>query len=119
MKVPRFHGKQGEDYTLWRHRLRAACRIKGVWNVVASTTEHSSTAKTSKDASPSSSQCVARLLAKREKACAIIICALEDAPLSVVMDVDDDPARMLTLLDAFYASNRTISRIAVQLNCFA
>ena len=31
MKLPRFHGNRGEDYGLWRHRLRAACRVKGVW----------------------------------------------------------------------------------------
>lgn len=30
VKSPRFHGKRGEDYVLWRHRLRATCRINGV-----------------------------------------------------------------------------------------
>ena len=34
------------------------------------------------------------------------------------MDVDDDPARMLQLLDSRYASNRTVSRIAVQTQLF-
>ena len=42
MKQPRFHGNRGEDYGLWRHRLRAACRVKGVWGVV-DTTQTSST----------------------------------------------------------------------------
>ena len=42
-KIPRFKGKQGEDYGLWRMRLRAICRIKGVWSVVEKkvTTEQS------------------------------------------------------------------------------
>lgn len=118
VKIPRFHGKRGEDYTLWRHRLRAACRIKGLWNVVTSGSEQSSIAATTQDTAPSSSQSSSRLLGKREKACAIIICALGDAPLRVVMDVDDNPARMLELLDARYASNRTVSRIAVQTQLF-
>lgn len=32
MKIPRFHGKRGEDFILWRHRLRAHAesRVIGV-----------------------------------------------------------------------------------------
>jgi len=44
----------------------------------------------------------------------MIIAALGDAPLRVIAEVDDDPAKMLNLLDARYASSRTVSRIAVQ-----
>ena len=33
VKIPRFHGRRDDDYNLWRHRLRAACRIKNVWSV--------------------------------------------------------------------------------------
>lgn len=33
-RIPRFHGRRGEDYGLWRLRLRAACRVNGIWNVV-------------------------------------------------------------------------------------
>ena len=51
-------------------------------------------------------------------ACGIIFSALGDAPLRVVMDVDDDFSRMLSLLDARYASNSTVSRIAVQTQLF-
>jgi len=90
MKIPRFNGKRGEDYGLWRHRLRAACRIKGVWGVVDAT----SSASTSTQGTIPTDTADARTLAKREKASAIIICALGDAPLRVVMDVDDDPTRM-------------------------
>lgn len=51
-------------------------------------------------------------------ACRIIISALGDAALRVVMDIDEDPSRKLSLLDARYASNRTASRIAVQTQLF-
>lgn len=55
---------------------------------------------------------------RREKACGMIICALGDAPLRVIMDVDDDPAQMLKPLDNWYASSRAVSRIAVQTQLF-
>lgn len=51
---------------------------------------------------------------KRKKACAIIFYALVDAPQHVVMDVDNDPGRMLKVLDARYAYISTVSLIAVQ-----
>lgn len=57
-------------------------------------------------------------MAKSEKACAIIIYAFENAPLRIVMDVGDDPGHISRLLDALYASNRTLSRIAVQTPLF-
>lgn len=34
IKIPRFHGRRGADYGLWRHRLRAECQLKDVWRVV-------------------------------------------------------------------------------------
>lgn len=114
MKIPRFHGRRGEDYGLWRHRLRAACRVKGVWRVVDSLSD--STTSTESTAGPSTSS--VRDQVKREKASGIIISSLGDAPLRVVMDVDDDPVQMLKLLDSRYASNRTVSRIAVQTQLF-
>ena len=30
VKIPRFHGRRDYEYNLWRHHLRAACRIKNV-----------------------------------------------------------------------------------------
>ena len=35
-----------------------------------------------------------------------------------MIEAEDDPAKMLRLLDARYASNRTVSRIAVQTQLF-
>lgn len=64
---------------------------------------------------PHISSCI---LAKRVKACTFNICALGDAPLRVVMYIDDDPDHMLQLLDARYASNRTVSCVAVQTQLF-
>lgn len=47
-----------------------------------------------------------------------MISVLGYGPLRVVMDVDDNPGRMLELLDSWYASNRTVSRISVQTQLF-
>lgn len=79
VKVPRFHGKQGEDYALWRLRLRAARRVKGVWNVVSHTCT-SSTATNGTLELPAES---VRYQTKREKASGIIISALGDAPFGL------------------------------------
>ena len=114
MKLPRFHGNRGEDYGLWRHILRAACRFKGVWGVVDTT----QTSSTTTDSTPDQAYDSPRTMARREKASGIIISALGDAPLLVVMDIEDDPARMLQSLDSHYVSNRTGSRIAVQTKLF-
>lgn len=119
-KIPRFHGRRGEDYGLWRLRLRAACRVKGIWNVVNTS---QSIAQAADVQSSTSNVTVAKgdsrgsqtdLITRTEKASGLIISALGNAPLRIVADVDGDSARMLQLLDARYASNRTVSRIAVQ-----
>lgn len=107
MKTPRFLGRRGEDVTLWRNRLRAACRVKTVWNIVNNGSASSQTSENIGDVHSDN----VRTSAKREKACGIIISALGDTPLRVVMEVDDDPTKMLRLLDNHYASSRTVSTI--------
>lgn len=92
-------------------RLRAACRVKGVWTVVQDELNEGTDSELAQRVD-------ARTAAKREKASGIIISALGDAPLRVVIEVDDNPSRMLALLDARYALNRTVSRIAVQTQLF-
>lgn len=57
-------------------------------------------------------------MAKREKAFGLIVSPLGDAPLRVVLEADDDSTCVVTLLDRRYASNRTVSRIAVQTQLF-
>lgn len=116
-KLPCFYGKRGEDYGLWRHRLRLACRMKGVWNIV---TNECSTSETTETTTAATTGIGAAVFSTNmnEKASAIIISTLGDSPLRVVMDVDDNPAKMLILLDGRYASNRTVSRIAVQTQLF-
>lgn len=120
IKISRFHGKRGEDYGLWRLRLRASCRVKGVWGVVDSSAPSSSTLSTNEDytAHPDATILSSRIISKREKASGIINSALGDVPLWVVLEAYDDPGRMLELLDSRYASNRTVSRIAVQTQLF-
>lgn len=55
---------------------------------------------------------------KKQKASGIIRSALGDAPLRVVIEAEDGPAKMSKLLDARYASNPTVSRISVQTQLF-
>ena len=113
LKIPRFHGRRGENYSLWRLRLRAACRIKGVWDLVTEEASSSSSAASSRSTTITDAD-KRKLTTKLEKVSGMIISALGDSPLRVVADADGDPARMLRLLDARYASDRTVSRIAVQ-----
>lgn len=117
IKIPFFHGRRGEHYGTWRLRLRAACRLKGVWDVV----ESLSTLSDSSTTTTATTQCQlhsSRNIVKKEKASRIIISALHDSPLRVVLEADDDTKRMFKLLDARYASIRTISRISVQTQLF-
>lgn len=36
LRVPRFHGKRGEDYNMWSMRPRAASKIKILWDAILS-----------------------------------------------------------------------------------
>ena len=114
LRIPRFNGSRTDDYGLWRMRLRAACRMKGVWDVVENLSGDSASSTSSTSANPGSPG----TSKKREKASGIIISALGDTALRVVMEADEDPAKMLKLLDGRYASSRTVSRIAVQTQLF-
>jgi hypothetical protein len=102
-RIPRFTGKRGEDYGLWRLRLHGACRAKKLWPLVDPDVKCGS--------SISAPEKVAE---NKELACSIIVAALGDARPRVVADVDDKPNVMLKLLDERYASSRAASRIAIQ-----
>lgn len=110
-KVHRFTGTRGRDYGLWRLRLRAACCLKEVWDVVGQSLDGNSESASSTGPDP-------RRMSKREKASGIIISANGDAALRVALEADDDPTRMITLLDRRYTSNRTVSGIAVSTQLF-
>lgn len=118
LSISRLHGKRVEDYGLWRMRLKALCRLKRVWEVVQKPKTSSSDATAMPSFSISTPENQDSASEKVEKASAIIILALGHAPLRVVMEAEDDLARMLQLLDARYASSRTVSRIAVQTQLF-
>ena len=97
--------------------MPAACRVKGLWNVVKAAQSSVTTSSSNITTAPQSQE-NARIIAKHEKASGMIISALGNAPLRVVIEADDDLHRMLQLLDGRYASNRTVSRIAVQTQLF-
>lgn len=110
MKMPRLHGWRGEDYGLSRHWLRAGRQAKGVGpllEIIATSSE----AMASSETSPVKFR---KLLRKREKASDINIFALGEAPLRFVIGMDQEPDSMLRRFDRRYASNLTLSRIAVQ-----
>lgn len=55
---------------------------------------------------------------KKHKASGILISAVGNSPLRVGLEANDDPKRMLKLLDARYGSGRTDSTTAVQTQLF-
>lgn len=59
-----------------------------------------------------------RPAAKKEKVVGIIFSALHDALLRFVIDENDNPARILALLDARHASNIMVFCIALQTQLF-
>lgn len=83
-----------------------------MWDVIQASCP-SSEGRSSKTALPES-----RRADIREMASGIIISSLRDAPLRFVFEAEDDPCRMINLLDSRYASRWTVSRIAVQSQLF-
>lgn len=112
-KISSFIGRLVDYYGHWCLLLRAVCRVKGVWGVLEPSTGASSTTtaitSAAEGALPSNHE-----LTKRERESGTIISSLGDSPIHVVLEADDDPKRILKLLDACSASNRTVSSIAVQ-----
>lgn len=84
------------------------------WKSINGATSATDPSSTSDLDSPDTSQNIL----KAEMASGIIISALGDSPLRVVLDAGDNPKKMLKLLGARYASNRTVSRIATQTQIF-
>lgn len=108
--TPRFHGRNGDDYGLWLLKLRAACRIKRVWDIEESKT-FVKEGFTSTKISDANKENVRQYM---QTASGMITSALGSTPLRAVADADDQHVKVLELLDVRYASNRTVSRIAVQ-----
>lgn len=91
--------------------LRAACRLKRVWDAVEDSRAASSETTIAAIVD-------ARGSINREQPLGIITTALGDVSLRVVIEADDDPARMMKLLDVEYMSSRNVSRITVQTQLF-
>lgn len=94
-------------------RLRGVCQAKVAWNVAENC---SGGAASSSSLTPP--VITSRTTKIRERASGINISALSDFALLVVTKTGDEPAKMLKLLDAWYASNRTVSRTEVQTHLF-
>lgn len=106
---------------LWRHRVCATCHCKGFLNLVNQSEYNLATDGTTQDIRIDDVEIgatSARPKAKCEIACKIIICYLGDALFRMVMNVVDDPARMLQLFEGRDASKRTVSKISIQTQLF-
>lgn len=100
---------------MWRLRLRAALCAKAPWCLFRETL--SETVGSAESSSPTDPKILKRTF-HIEKGCGMIIAKLENSPLRVVIDAEDDSFQMLMLLDSRYASNRTVPRIAIQSKLF-
>lgn len=94
-KIPRFNGRGNDDYNLWRIRVVAALKGKGLYTKLES---------------QSDTVCTQEV---KDKASAIIVCTLGDSALRVCQNEISDPLSMLSLLDKRYAPRRAASRISV------
>lgn len=109
-KTPRLHRRR-EDYIIWLLRLRSTRRVSGLWNNLEKEASSSTSTTTIIAATITDSE---RMSIEAGKGSGMMICALGNSPLCVVADADDNPARMLELLDERYASKHTVSSISVQ-----
>ena len=97
-KIQRFKGGRNDDYNLWRIRAVAALKWKWYYSCLQAAGCPDTT---------------------KEKAAAILICALGDTPLRVCGEYTSDPIKILELLDACYASSRATTRILVMTSLYS
>lgn len=96
-------------------RLRAAFRLNGIADIIVSKIS----VKDSSTSTKISERKEVDVRQNIETASRIIISALENAPSRAVADDDDDePTKMMELLDAHYASNIILSRIFVRIQMY-
>jgi len=91
-KISKFGGRSTDDYNTWRMRAVIALKGKGWWSQI------------------NIEKCPDDI---KEKATALLVNALGDTALRVCSSELDEPLKMLDLLDARYASDRTSSRISL------
>ena len=98
LTLTKFKGRPNEDYNLWKFRLKSVLRGKQYWNKLLS-----------KDCPED----------VKEKAEAILVSGLGDAPLRSCMGESPDVMKMIESLDKTYASKRAASKIAVLTSVFS
>lgn len=92
------------DFGLWKIRINAVLRDKGLLEAAQDGASQSSS--TAVDIDPAKRQ------ERRDKASAIIVAALGDKALRVVRHVIEDPAQMMTKLDERYNSKTLAAKIS-------
>ena len=92
-KIQEFNGKASDDYNTWRLSAVIALKGKGFWQLL-------------KDKKVCSEDV-------KDKAAALLVNSLGDSPLRVCSSSLDELLKILELLDARYASGRTVTRISV------
>lgn len=98
LKIPRFNGNQGENFSLWCGRVEMALRAKDLFEILK---ESETTSMEEQDSS------------KKDKAAALIVAALGDKPLQCVIADLHDPARMWRKLKTRYASSTVHSKVVM------
>ena len=92
MRLDKFKGMRNEDYATWRDKIEIVLKGKGLLKKVHD------------------DNCLEEI---RDKVTSIIALSLREAPFRVCRSAKGNPKEMLELLDARYASKRSVSWIAL------
>lgn len=94
-KIRMFNCGRNEDYNLWKVRIKAALKGKGLCSKVNSQDPAACTENV------------------KDRASFVIVSTLGDAPLRICRADASSPMTMIELLDSRYASNRDFTLISV------
>lgn len=116
----RFKATRKEEYSIYRSRLSAKLKGKGLWEVCSNVDQEKRDVEAAEQQSNtgSLSENESKKMRMRDKAVQIISASLGDVPFRVVDPAIGRPAEMLRLLDERYASTRAVSRISVMTSLY-